>query len=365
MLFRAAGIGFKANHAQLHMLLHSEKMRTAHGLFLTAVCVLVLCLHIYLWTTQRMAREKASVLFQDILRHRQQKKQQPQQIHSNPKQEALKLSACNNAVWTGSRAAFVTMLTQQADPAQWYRLSAQKLGTMLQMWLPEVDRVALIVDGNEAHSSSSAAFDFRLKRSGWKVCHVPAIDGPKTEKAQIYSKFNAWRLVEYEAVCFMDADVMVLGDPAELFEVHFPQMQRLGMQLAAPRDRPVHTQCLLGGYNMPNNSFNAGILLFKPEARVADLLIQSIDTVPHSHAEWAEQALLNALYPAFYELPFDVGANLVSKLCEPDVWRTMRPTIVHMTIAKGWSPPWTCWEWDVQQYCALWDLIPPSSYYNQ
>jgi hypothetical protein len=50
--------------------------------------------------------------------------------------------------------------------------------------MPEVDRVAMIVDeGGDPHAA--AAYDFRLKRSGWKVCHVHAIDGPAAEEAQL------------------------------------------------------------------------------------------------------------------------------------------------------------------------------------
>jgi hypothetical protein len=350
---------------------------TQNGLlFIIALCGLTLCLHSYMWTDKFMAKQKAMVLLQDIARAQTQHQQQkaPNAIikmaEKEGEEEAQALSACRNVVWTRARFAFVTLLSKQVDPEQWYRLSAQKLGTTLQAWMPEVDRVAMIVDEG-GDPRTAAAYDFRLKRSGWKVCHVHAIDGPAAVEAlssheknhfiqaKLYSKFHAWRLVEYEGVCFMDADVMVLGNPSALFTEHFPRMQQQKAPLGAARDRPIHSECPFGVSNMPVGSFNAGLILLKPDQRVAAQLIQSIQTIPHTHA-WAEQALLNKLYPSFYELPFDLAANMISKRCEPSVWQLKSPTIVHMTVPKPWSGSMECWWWNAQELCALWELLPPS-----
>lgn len=328
---------------------------------LIGVWVALFLLHVCTWTGQRIANEHAHAM---LLRASETSAMLP--TFTAPRERIERLSQCSNAVWAHSRFAFVTLITMDSPL---YKLSAQKLGVMLQQWLPEVDRI-LITD----HSISNL---FDLKHSGWKVCLMDLIDGPKAAEqhantnrfiqTKMYSKFNVWKLTQYEAVCFLDSDTMVVGDPSDLFTRHFPQMKQQGFEFAAALDRPMHNQCLTG-WNMPEGSFNAGVLLFQPNLTVAEHLVQSIERVPHNSG-MAEQGLLNALYPDFYKLPFELSGNAVSKACEPAVWALHPPRIVHMTVAKGWmgssSSPnrgFTlindCWWWDLQDYCAFWEMSP-------
>jgi lipopolysaccharide biosynthesis glycosyltransferase len=310
-------------------------------------------IHVCVWTAHYSAYENARVLLRQSTVQKRQRAAQ-----SVPVQ---RLSECSNTVWAHSRFAFVTLITM--DDAR-YKRSAQKLGVMLQRHMPEIDRV-LITD-------PSVSNPFELRHSGWKVCHMALIDGPKAAdqtnrfiQSKMYSKFNAWRLSQYEALCFLDSDIMVLGDVSDLFTHHYPQMRQRGLALGVALDHPIDTQCF-SWPNMHKGSFNAGVLLFQPNRTLAERLVHSIEHVPHNDG-MAEQGLLNALHPAFYELPFELSGNAISKACEPDLWAQQPPRIIHMTIAKGWmgdSEPGfymiadECLWWGLQDYCALWELSP-------
>mmetsp|Transcript_64389 Transcript_64389/g.172319 ORF Transcript_64389/g.172319 Transcript_64389/m.172319 type:complete len:240 (+) Transcript_64389:181-900(+) len=216
-----------------------------------------------------------------------------------------------------------------------------------------------------------------FEESGWTICSLPTIQGPATDKtnrfldALMYSKFNAWRLTEYQAVLLLDSDTMAVGDPTGAFRDVLPRMLAANRSLAAARDRPADTRCRFG---TSWNHFNAGVLLLLPSLETFAMLNRSISEVPHN-VDSAEQDLLNRLYHEgdhqheFMELPFPYNAIVITKYCQPDVWDKHRGDLrlIHMTTAKGWmysshwdkpGDPFECWWWGVQDLCAFWETIP-------
>jgi len=213
-----------------------------------------------------------------------------------------------------------------------------------------------------------------FEKAGWIICRVEDISNPPVVKknnrfleAKLYSKFNAWRLVEYKAVLLMDSDTLAVGNPAVAFQQELPLMIKTNKTLGAARDLP-YSPCRFG---FAPQYFNAGVLLLIPNLHTFQFLNSSISTVPHD-TDWAEQSLLNVLYHdntketnlLFHELPFEYNANVIAKVCEPTLWRSTDIKIVHYTTAKGWmyskhweslKDPFECWWWDVQDLCLLWE----------
>ena len=282
--------------------------------------------------------------------------------HNNKNQ----LSACAEPVFAESKFCFVSMVSTRPNL---YGLSAVKLGISIRKWT-NIDMIMLMLNT----SQQFPALMNQMKRVGWKICTVPTISGPVNHsqepnrflEAKMYSKFNAWNLIEYDAVLMLDADTLVIRDPSQLFQYHFVQMKLQNKSLGAAIDRPTKSTCWLWG-NM-NYGFNAGVLLLEPCKDMFQFLKYSIGTVSHNTV-YAEQGLLNTLFnESFYHLPFIFNGNLISKACEPELWEQISPTlsIVHFTIVKGWMnslyfDTWEdlakCWWWDVQEFCELWDII--------
>ena len=269
-------------------------------------------------------------------------------------------------VYSGSRFAVASLMSGDFGL---YGVSAMKLGKSIRKFT-NVDMIMMILDSRPIHADEHRS----LMKAGWKTCIVPLIEGPlHVEKnnrfleAKLYSKFNAWKLIEYEAVLFLDSDTLVVGNVASAFTEVIPNMQSTHKTLGAARDRPANTTCRFG---TAYNYFNAGVLLLVPNIQTFHHLHDSISTVKHN-TDWAEQDLLNQLYSnsdLFYELPFEYNAIVTAKVCEPSVWNSNRGNIkiVHFTTAKGWmysqswksvDEPFQCWWWEVQDLCLLWEKM--------
>lgn len=269
-----------------------------------------------------------------------------------------------------TRFAIVSLLS--VDDGSMYMESALKLARSVRMWFKpaQMDMVLMVVHGFgfSMQVESGLRFDqMLLRQAGWtSICSVPSIQHPdqrvssRFHDARLYSKLNLWGLVQYEALLYVDLDTLVVREPTRLFTVFVPRMQVLGLELAAVQDRPESLA----------EQFNAGVLLVRPSTPVAKM-IHSIATVDHEQL-WAEQGLLNVLFRDRYtRLPFIYNANLASKMSEPELWNKHRGqiTIVHYTVAKGWqsvrelgrtvdlTSSLRCWEFDVDDFCQLWDRL--------
>lgn len=199
------------------------------------------------------------------------------------------LTLCENEVFAETRFAFVSMLSGHL---RLYAISAIKLGTSIRRW-SGLDLVMMEIKerplGPEIRSHLLAA--------GWKICTVPAIDSPPTQEknpyleALMYSKLNAWGLVQYEAIVAIDSDMLVVGDPTPLFEYHLPRMLAANRTIGAARDRPRGRCSLVSWSTAP---FNAGLLLVRPSANTLAQLRRAVLDVPHDVGS-AEQVLSQPL----------------------------------------------------------------------
>ena len=340
----------------------------------TCLCVLCACIALILLEQNTVARTSALdlyVTFEANARKWQQSRQAgvARDFWQRPYgPEAI--PHCAGAVVARTRFAIVSLLTE--DASSLYTQSAIKLARSIRRWhsSDHLDLVMMITDGFGITQQKPFVLHHdidRLQAAGWSVvCRVPIIEHPAPSResrfhtAKLYSKLNLWGLQEYDALLYMDVDTLMLRECSRVFTVHYPAMLRSNHELAAVRDRPAVLE----------RNFNAGVLLVIPRRPVHNLIARINDT--HHEKSWAEQGLLNVLYKdRFYELSYIYNANLVSKRDEPELWEKYRNriAIVHYTVSKGWeslrylwqapdlSRVLSCWEYDTDDFCRLWDRV--------
>mmetsp|Transcript_88190 Transcript_88190/g.234492 ORF Transcript_88190/g.234492 Transcript_88190/m.234492 type:complete len:341 (+) Transcript_88190:86-1108(+) len=281
------------------------------------------------------------------------------------------ISICNDKVVASTPFAFVSMLSGNI---RLYSLSAAKLGISIRRFSDQ-DLIMLEILERPLESETREL----LHASHWQICAVSSVPNPpqapanKYLDALMYTKLRAFGLEAYEAIAIVDSDTLVVGDPSPLFDVHVPNMVYGNYTVAAVRDHPIGS-CIMVSWKAA--LFNAGVLLVRPSLAEMERLVAAVAAVPHDF-DAAEQALLNVVYPfpeKVLELPPEFNANVVSKRCEPKLWSRMevesRFVVVHYTMAKGWtySMSWRkwddflqCWEWGVQDWCRLWESLPPAA----
>lgn len=273
------------------------------------------------------------------------------------------------AVRQRAHYAIAALFLSTADPDQHarYHESALKLGRSILHYSPDAllhaDMILLLTPG--AHPVDK----FALHRAGWSLCLVDAIASPPAAQPNrflevgMFTRLQVWRLAEYAVVLSLDLDTLVVGDLAPLFTASAPQMRAAGQRLAAVPDS-------LSPGSMPfcgaHDHFNAGVLLLEPALATHDTLVAAMRTVDYDVA-WAEQGLLNALFPpgSYLPLPFRYNARVAEAGCAPAAWRAALPdaAVLHFTVVKGWAmrewhPAWLgAVAWGAVHACFAWELI--------
>tara|TARA_Y100000389_G_scaffold91468_1_gene88044 strand:+ start:283 stop:954 length:672 start_codon:yes stop_codon:yes gene_type:complete len=179
----------------------------------------------------------------------------------------------------------------------------------------------------------------------------------------MFTRLQVWRLVEYQVILSLDLDTLVVADLSPIFLHHAPAMLAQKLRLAAVPDS-------LSPGSMPfcgkQDHFNAGVLLLTPSLDDHEALLAAMYTVDYN-VNWAEQGLLNALFPpgSYLALPFPYNARLAEAGCSPMSWRgDLREAVVlHFTVVKGWAMrEWdAAWlgalVWGVVDACFAWEMI--------
>jgi hypothetical protein len=295
---------------------------------------------------------KASQLWNDF------RTQQVSSDNGHRRPEMVAIEACLNTghvVTAQSRFAYVAMLNDSFDE---YGMAAAKLGASLRQHNTQLDMVLLEQQNKPIPAHVGALLGM------WKRCIVPSVD-------HSYSKLNAWRLTEYDAILLMDLDILALRNPADVFAPqHWGQMLLAGAQLGA-----VVVGCR--GDTNNDNAFNTGVLLVQPKVATYELLRQGIQAVPHRRGQFA--SLINEYFKDQPVHPLPIYFNNALRSARPQTctnnnnqstWWYHRAEIrlLHFTsskpwtysIRKYWSKPaelLSCWWWGMEEYCAMWDMV--------
>jgi FkbM family methyltransferase len=257
--------------------------------------------------------------------------------------------------------------TEDAQEHARYQEAAVKLGHSILHYSPRAllyaDMILLLTPG--AHPVDK----FALNRAGWALCMVDVIASPlvntpnRFHRVGMFTRLQVWRLHEYDAVLSLDLDTLVVADLSPLFTESVQTMHAEGMRLAAVPDS-------LSPGPMPfcglQENFNAGVLLLIPSLDTHNVLVSAMQTVEYD-IDWAEQGLLNALFPpgTYLVLPFRYNARVAEAGCSPLTWRTelITAAVLHFTVVKGWAmrewhPAWLgAVAWGTVHACFVWEII--------
>ncbi|KAI9006497.1 nucleotide-diphospho-sugar transferase [Hyaloraphidium curvatum] len=155
-------------------------------------------------------------------------------------------------VVTPPREAVATLVTSPGFVA-----GAAVLARTLRRHSPGRDRLALVPPGNTLSERHRAM----LAQAGWRAADVSAVPFPQRVHPRwkdMLVKLHIWKLQQYAAVAYMDADAFLMGE----IDVPFRVLRASGAPLAAvlaPSKTPVppYNESLTG-------HFNAGVFWITP-----------------------------------------------------------------------------------------------------
>jgi lipopolysaccharide biosynthesis glycosyltransferase len=186
-----------------------------------------------------------------------------------------------------SKTAYATLLCN----GDGYATGVEVLGKSLELSGSTIPRVAMVT------ADIGASVRERLKRRGWALRDVAAIEQPTSDKplyarfSAVFTKLRAWQLCEFERVVFLDADTLVLKNIDALFErSHFA---------AAP------------DFFMPDR-FNSGVMVLEPSEATFAAMMQALPLT--ATYDGGDQGFLNSYFSNWYAMPVEqrlpVGMNM-------------------------------------------------------
>ena len=264
-------------------------------------------------------------------------------VYTVPKSKPVPVEICPG-IMARSEYAIVSMLTL-SNTAPRYLQALSKQAHAMQRFT-RLDALLLVVDPSNYSNRSIPDV-----LAPWQPCRVKTIQGPaftvlesnRFLDAKVYSKLWIWRLSEYQAVLFIDADTLFVRQFSGVFIQELPSMLRSGRTVG------MATNNLLR-----NDDFNAGVILVKPDTKEFENLIHNISIVKHD-VGLAEQNYLNEYYrDCIHTLPLKYNSLVNRKTEFPSLWRQLEPNLItlHYTC-KPWDH-FTCFVEGIQDLCLLW-----------
>ncbi len=204
-----------------------------------------------------------------------------------------------------------------------------------------------------------------LQRLGCRVREVPKI-GPSqalahryanARFADVWSKLAVWTMTDYARVAFLDADMLVVKNMDEVFEL--PLHEGVIAACHACRCNPNQIESYPLSWQPANcyyswcedaamtahppatldNYFNAGFLVLTPDQALYDLMLTKIVAMADiSTYVFAEQDFLNDVFHDRW-LPLHYGYNALKtlELQHPKMWDMQRVKNIHYIIDKPWE----------------------------
>ncbi|GMM29145.1 glycogenin glucosyltransferase [Martiniozyma asiatica (nom. inval.)] len=169
-------------------------------------------------------------------------------------------------------------------------------------------------------------------RNGFELTHLLK----RGELFETLTKLNAWRLVDYDKVIYLDADMLILQNIDSLFDSY-----NIGSnEIVAASD---------SGWP---DIFNSGLFLIKPDLRIFEKLKEAFSTM--DSFDGADQGLLNEFFnlksiqfgTKWHRLPFTYNCTLNSNYeYLPAMIRFKHDVkVVHFIgVQKPWKNESLCW----------------------
>eukprot|EP00667_Euglena_gracilis_P018120 EG_transcript_19202 len=163
-----------------------------------------------------------------------------------------------------------------------------------------------------------------LRMAGCTVRWVSSIASPDdrgtSRYTDTYTKLNVWDLTEFDAVLFVDADVLVLSNVDELFSLHLPSAKHV----AAARD------CC--------DMWNPGVMVLQPDAEVFQDMLRRMRDLP----SWdgGDGGFLNSYFVdrcTYLSYRYNADQIVLSLPRNRRAWRVEDLAIIHFAGPKPWD----------------------------
>ncbi|KAJ3042624.1 hypothetical protein HDV00_006903 [Rhizophlyctis rosea] len=167
----------------------------------------------------------------------------------------------------------------------------------------------------------------------------------------VWTKFRAWALTEYDMVCLLDADMLITRNIDDVFSL-LPSDKHLAAAPACtcnidnvpsypPEWNPAN--CLLNRNLNDGNPFralNAGLMVFRPDLKMLqdmeELLAGANDLEKY---KFPEQDWLQEVYPDWVQLPWIYNGLKTIPLNHLNIWSEDEHRIIHYIKEKPWNLP--------------------------
>jgi len=270
--------------------------------------------------------------------------------------------------------AWVTLLSNDAyvPGAITLRYSLQRAGSQYPF-------VAMYVDGRV----SQATLD-KLQAAGIGLRKVPFLkpnyhEGYPNDRRfdECWTHCNAFSLTEYERVVLLDSDMICLGNPDELFDVHIPEgwMAAAHACVCNPAHKPHYPpdwrpeNCAYthqtkaeafgkGGRSSDSLGFlNGGMQVIVPSLTIYRDLVNIIESEMVSTYAFADQELLSIYFKdKWVPLSYKFNALKTLRWCHSPIWEDKDVKILHyILMPKPWddnrdpeADPTHEWWWKIE-----------------
>jgi len=202
----------------------------------------------------------------------------------------------------------------------------------------EVFKVPVIKNPNSAHSKELA----RQLNYTEERLQIYMKKYPSANQVCLYTKLFVW-LLPLEKVVYLDADVLVLQNIDELFDIQFDNQ----FKIAAVPDIA------------PPDKFNSGLFVIEPSTAEFSKLAELASRVPSWNG--GDQGFLQTVYsgwftsPSMYRLPYRFNAQTKLRVLYEASWINIYPAIrvIHFSPHKPWEDPFFE-EKDYKDFTKIW-----------
>ncbi|MHA3702189.1 glycosyltransferase family 8 protein [Jatrophihabitans sp. YIM 134969] len=248
--------------------------------------------------------------------------------------------------------AWVTLLTQPN-----YLAGVRTLRASLTESGSTAPLVVMVTDGIDADSRAL------LEREGCLVRPVepvrPRPDLPdhyaNARFAEVWTKLAVWRLVEYDRVVFLDADMLVVRGMDELFTLELPTGGIAACHACRCNPNRIpsypadwvpancfYTYCRDARQTTEpgvENHLNGGLLVLTPDDAVyEDMLARLAEVDDLSAFPFAEQDFLDAYHrDTWRPLPYVYNTLKTLRFQHPQMWDADAVKNIHYIIDKPWQ----------------------------
>ena len=174
--------------------------------------------------------------------------------------------------------------------------------------------------------------------------------------AEVWTKLGVWRLTEFERLVVLDADMLVVRNMDELFDLPLADGEIAAChacrcnpnRIASYPDSWTPAGCAytyLEGADdgadvpVPDPYFNGGTLVLQPDEATFDALVTELASVEDlSRYVFAEQDFLNEHFRGrWVALPYVYNALKTLPFQHPALWQASAVKNIHFIIGKPWE----------------------------